>query len=298
MKTVLVTGSTGFLGSKLVSFLSSKKEYMVIGAVENPDGFTDKYCCNEFLSTISNDILIKNGIEGVDVVVNCAFARSSDPFLLANALDFTEILTQSIKMSNISSFINISSQGVYKRLPASELQTEETDIEPIDCYSMAKYAAEKIILSSKCVPYITNVRLASVNMKQRFLYSFVKKVFLGEKIILTAPNQYAALLDIKDAISGIKALIDLPDDMRRTIYNLGIGSQMTISDYAQITIKTMKKYGYDGIVEYRHENTEISNSGMDCSRIMKDTGWLPKVTVVDMIESFYLELISRSHYNE
>ena len=139
MKTVLVTGSTGFLGSHLVKALAEEKMYDVIGAVEDPTGFTDKYGCNEYLRTIPNDALLASDVGHVDLVVNCAFARSNNAFLLANALDFTAQLAKSLKNSNIGALINISSQGVYKRLPPNELQSETSEIEPIDLYSMANF---------------------------------------------------------------------------------------------------------------------------------------------------------------
>lgn len=290
MKTILVTGSNGFLGSNLVKALAAERRYDVIGAVKDFAGFTDRYVCGEYLRTVTNNELFTADVDHVDLVVNCAFARSNDAFLLANALDFTARLTKALKKSGVGALINISSQGVYKRLPANELQTEASAIEPIDLYSMAKYAAERMLIVSECAPYITNVRLASINMKQRFLFAFVKKIVAGEKIILTAPYQNAALLDIQDAVSGLQALIDLPDDARKTIYNLGNGSQMTILDYAQIAVETMKEFGYSGEIILNNTDTRISNSGMDCSSIMHDTSWKPSVTVADMVREYGMEL--------
>lgn len=291
MKTVLVTGSTGFLGSKLVTALAAEKRYRVIGAVEDPSGFTDRYQCNEYLQTIPNNELLKGNVQQVDIAVNCAFARSNDAFLLADALDFTVKLANAFGAIGVGTLINISSQGVYRRLSANELQAEDADIEPIDMYSMAKYAAEKLLIVSKCASSITNVRLASINMKQRFLFAFVKKILAGERIVLTAPHQNAALIDIQDAVSGLQALIDLPDDARKDTYNLGIGTQMTILDYAQIAVDTMKKYGYSGEIVQNDAGTEVKNSGMDCSRIKRDTGWMPKVTVKDMVQAYYDDLM-------
>lgn len=291
MKTVLVTGSTGFIGSHLVKALSEGKRCRVIGAVEAENGFTDRYECSEYLQTIPNDELLKGNAPHIDVAVNCAFARSNDSGLLAGALDFTAQLADALRTIGIGSLINVSSQGVYKRLPEGELQTEASEIEPIDLYSMAKYAAEKILIASRCAPLITNVRLASINMKQRFLYAFTRKIMQGEPIVLTAPHQNAALLDVKDAVAGLMALIELPDAERKETYNLGIGSQMTILDYARVAEKTLKEFGYSANLTVLDQKTDLRNSGMDCSRIMRDTGWAPEVSAYDMVRSFCQDIM-------
>ena len=293
MKTILVTGSTGFIGSHLVKALSEEKLYRVIGAVEDENGFTDRYQCNDFLETIPNAELLNGNLPKVDIAVNCAFARSNDPLLLAKALDFTARLADAYQRIGAGSLINLSSQGVYKRLPEGELQTEYSEIAPIDLYSMAKYAAEKMLVVSQCSPYITNVRLASINMKQRFLYTFVKKAFEEEPIVLTAPYQNAALLDVKDAVSGLQALIGLPDIERKDAYNLGIGSQMTILDYAKIVEKIMQEYGHCCRLVINDTSCGATNSGMDCSRMIKETGWKPTVSVEAMVRSYYYELTGR-----
>lgn len=298
MKTILVTGSTGFIGSHLVKALAEEKRCLVIGAVEDDNGFTDRYECNEYLRTIPNCELLKGNAPRVDVVVNCAFARSNDPHLLADALDFTAKLAEALKRSGAGALINISSQGVYQRLPEGELQTEESGIAPVDLYSMAKYAAEKIWISSACAACITNVRLASINMRQRFLFAFTKKILEGEPIVLTAPYQNAALLDVRDAVSGLQALIRLPDQERKAVYNLGTGSQMTILDYARIAEKTLKAYGCAAELRLNETDTGVRNAGMDCSRLTRDTGWTPKVTADEMVRDFYHELTERKSRNE
>lgn len=291
MKTILVTGSTGFVGSNLVKELRTQKKYNIIGAVENEDGTTDKYQCNECIKTVSNTALLYGNLSGVDVVINCAFARSNNPALLADALNFTANLAESIKKIEAKSLINISSQGVYKRLTSGNLQSEDSEIEPIDMYSMAKYSAEQIFNVSKCAPFITNVRLASINMKQRFLYAFVNKIINNEPIVLTAPDQNAALLDVKDAVLGLISLAEMPGEKRKPIYNLGISKQMTILEYANIVVKVLKQYGYSGEIIIDRSKNEVSNSGMDCSLIMNDTGWRPVVTVEEMVKEYYKLLI-------
>ena len=291
MKTVLITGASGFLGSHLVQALKDDKRYRIIGVARD----TEKIPRGRNIEAISIDSFFSMTDLHVDMLVNCAFARSNNALLLANSLDYTANLAKILKKAEIQSLINISSQGVYKRLPAGELQKEDSQICPIDMYSMAKYSAEKILTASECASHITQVRLASINMKQRFLFSFINNVINGENIVLSAPYQNAALLDIKDAVSGLQALIDLPNINRKEIYNLGINKQMTVFDYACVVVNTMKEFGYHGEIVLDNSNTDINNSGMDCSQIMEDTGWRPRITPRDMVYDYYCELTKEIH---
>ena len=97
---------------------------------------------------------------------------------------------------------------------------------------MAKYATEKMFNLSS-IPYVTNVRLASILMPQRFLYYFVKKAKAEESFTVTAPNQYAALLDVTDAAAGLAAIADKNPKERANVYNLGIGTQYSLLEYAE-----------------------------------------------------------------
>ena len=173
MKTVLVTGATGFFGKEIVSQLLKKGDYSVIavsGRHADTSGFIQEH---PRLTRCSSSDLFSKSFPGIDTVVNCAFARSNDCTLLVQSLDFTECLIKRLRELGAKSTINISSQGVYKRLPVGELSHEESPILPIDLYSMTKYATEKMFLSSS-LPNVTNVRLGSLMMPQRFLYFFVQ----------------------------------------------------------------------------------------------------------------------------
>ena len=182
--------------------------------------------------------------ESVDTVINCAFARSNESALLAQAMDFTEKLVKRLEDLQVKSVINISTQGVYKRLPVGELSDENSPIAPIDLYSMSKYASEKM-LSISAIPFVTNVRLASLMMPQRFLYFFVQKAMKREIFTVTAPNQYVSLLDVTDAASGLAAITTLSPANRASVYNLGIGIQYSLLEYAEGVQSIGNSLGYN-----------------------------------------------------
>lgn len=281
MKTVLVTGASGFLGHHLVKELLKQDETKVIGILGRPEDKINALPDNPNLQIYPLDAFFNETFEHIDTVVNCAFARSNDPGLLAAAFDFTEKAIKRLEGLCVESVINISSQGVYKRLGVGELSKEYSPIEPIDLYSMAKYAAEKMF-SLSSIPHVTNVRLASILMPQRFLYFFVNKARAGEHFTVTAPNQYAALLDVTDAAKGLAAIVRLAPEKRADVYNLGIGTQYSLLEYAEGVKAVGREMGYKVEFDVADNGTTVC-AGMDCSRLMEDTGWKPAILKDEMI---------------
>ena len=288
MKTVLVTGASGFLGHHLVAELLKRGDTEVIAILGRPEDNANALPEDSKLQVYTIDDLFTKQFEYIDTVVNCAFARSNDAKLLAGAFDFTESLIKRLEELRVKSVINISTQGVYKRLGVGELSKEDSPIEPIDLYSMAKYATEKMF-SLSSIPYVTNVRLASILMPQRFLYFFVSKAKAGECFTVTAPHQHAALLHVTDAATGLSAITDKAPSERAGIYNLGIGTQYSLWEYAESVKNIGSPLGYN--VQFDVEdNTATVCAGMDCQKLMDETGWKPILLKDEMITKLFKEI--------
>lgn len=288
MRTILITGATGFLGQSVVNELLKNEEYVIIAIGGRPEDKVNPLPNSSRLKLFLLEDLFTESFLNVDTVINCAFARSNDAELLAQAFDFTERLIKRLEVLKAKSVINLSSQGVYKRLPVGELSTEESPIIPIDLYSMAKYATEKLFAVS-AIPYVTNVRLASLMMPQRFLYFFVQKALDNETFTVTAPNQHAALLDVSDAASGIAAITSLIPEKRSKTYNLGIGKQYSLLQYAESVKMIGNELGYEVRFDVK-DNDSLICAGMDCSKLMTETGWKPLIMKDKMILNLFKSL--------
>lgn len=280
--TILVTGASGLLGSHIMAKLE-QTNHRILAAIMPIEKET--YCAPQGVEVVLNDAIIAGEVEDIDVVINCAFSRSNNAADLASGLDFTEKLLRGFELCGVKAVINISSQGVYKRLPISELSTEDSPIEPMDLYSMAKYAVEKLFLLST-IPHTTNVRLASLNMKQRFLYKFVEAVKNGQPIALNSPNVYASLLDVNDAARALVALALTPADQWESTYNLGLGKQYSLAEYAEMVQKIGNKLGYKASIAI-DDNGNSSTAGMSIAKLQSLTSWKPEVTAEQMIEGLF-----------
>lgn len=283
MKNILVTGASGLLGSHVVKHLMDKQCHVIVSILPEEKS---TYVPLKGVEVIVNDDIFSGNLPHISTVINCAFARSNQAQDLALAIDFTQKLIDGFKSSHVDSIINISSQGVYKRLPIGELSTEESPIEPIDLYSMAKYAVEKMFQTSG-LKNVTNVRLASINMKQRFLYHFVQKAKNKETITINSPKQYGSLLDVEDAAEALARLALLLENDRKPIYNLGTGNQTSLIEFAELVNKVGKRFDAQAMIDIQ-DNGTTNTAGVDISLISNDCNWTPIITNEQMIENFFL----------
>ena len=174
MKKVLVTGASGFLGHHVVKELLTHPEFEIVAIGGRPEDKANPLPESPKMRFYTLDKLFTEDFANVDTVINCAFSRNNDAHQLAAAVEFTERAIRRFVELKVESVINISTQGVYERLPQGELSNEDSPIVPIDLYSMVKYSVESMIRLS-AIPFTTSVRLASLMMPQRFLYFFVNK---------------------------------------------------------------------------------------------------------------------------
>ncbi len=279
---ILVTGASGLLGSHIVAQLVNTPHH-VIAAIMSIE--KDIYQPIQGVEVVLNDAIFEGKVQNIDVVINCAFSRSNNASDLASGIDFTERILRGFEVCGVRAVINISSQGVYKRLSVNELSTEDSPIEPMDLYSMAKYAVEKLFRCSR-IPYTTNVRLASLNMKQRFLYKFVESVKNGQPIALNSPNVYASILDVNDAARALIELALTPAEKWEHTYNIGLGAQYSLAEYAQLVQQVGKELGYPATIEI-NDNGNSATAGMSIARMQALTGWTPQISPKDMIKQLY-----------
>ena len=163
---------------------------------------------------------------------------------------------------------------------------EDGVIEPNTAYGLAKWAVENM-LKLGCKKSYTSIRMASLSTNARFLDFFVDSVIAGRDITVTAPNQYASIMDVSDAVAGIVAVESIATGSRERVYNLGPSVQYSILDYAQSTNDLGAQYGYSPV------SVKVDDKGgdfaicMDCSKLVSQTGWKPVVTKEIMLQNMF-----------
>ena len=286
MKTILVTGASGFLGHHLVAELLKNGDTKVIAILGRPEDKANILPENPNLKTFSPSALNGTDFGHVDTLIHTAFSRGENLPGLTRSIELAELILEIVNRQDIDSIINISSQGVYKGLKPGEKTNENGLVEPSTAYGLAKWAVESMLTIGCKKPY-TNIRMASLSANARFLDFFVNSVIHHKDIKVTAPHQYASIMDVSDAVNGILSIADLNIDQRSTEYNLGPGVQYSILDFAESANKIGQQLGYSPIKITVEDSGKEFATCMDCSRLIKQTGWCPNILVEEMIYNLF-----------
>lgn len=286
MRTILITGASGFLGSNLIKKLLDDGNTKIIAVLGRPEDKANFLPQNENIFVYACSDLFTTDFGHVDTLIHTAFSRGDNLQGLTASIEMTEKVIELVNNQDIDSIINISTQGLYHGLKPGEKVTEEGTVGPNTAYGLAKWAVENM-LKLGCKKSYTNIRMASLSANARFLDFFVESVIAHKDITITAPNQYASIMDVADAVAGIVSIVYLPMNQRSTVYNLGPGVQHSILEYAQSANEVGETYGY------APTNIVVDDSGkefaicMDCSRIESQTDWRPSVTNTNMLQRMF-----------
>lgn len=161
MKSILITGGAGFIGSNFVHYMLEKYPDYRIKTLDkltyagNLDNLRD--CMdNPRFSFIKGDIcdraLVKNTCKDVDAIVNFAAEThvdrsilDSESFVRTDVIG-TYTLLEEVKELGLSRFVQISTDEVYGSIEKGSF-TEESPLKPSSPYSASKAGADMLVYS-------------------------------------------------------------------------------------------------------------------------------------------------------
>ena len=299
-RKILITGAGGYLGHYLIQQILSETDWEIAAITSKPKILEEKYkheprvCCYDNVCMFSQSI----SIDSKSALVHLAFARRfSKDCEIAESIEFTRRVFLSAQDINVREVVYVSTQGVYGN--TEEIRNVYTS-PPAPCalYTMAKYAGECVlnaVFARDFQTRVTTIRLDSVAGNQKMLPTFVRDAVEKQHISVVGGTQVFSFLDVRDAASGMVALLKMDASKRKTIYNLGWNQKRyTITELAQITAEVAKQYGVPK-VSISLERKEIAQfAGMDSSEFISDTGWKPQYDMRKIIGRLFDEYNERS----
>jgi nucleoside-diphosphate-sugar epimerase len=261
-KKVILTGSSGFLGSRLVKELQNE-EIVAIPHKKILSTKLEPFDYFYFLSTYGN----------------MAFHTDSEKILQANIGDLIYIINQAVKQK-FKSFVFMSTSSV-------KLSTQSM-------YSRTKRAAEEILLAQLertslpfCVirPYsITGVG----EQPQHLIPTLIRSCLDNENMSFVSWPTHD-FIDVDDVVSGI---LCLAEHKARGIYELGTGVKHTNLEVLRMVEKiTGEKANINPVEQLRAYDNEDWQSTNYRAR---GYGWLPQKTLEQSIKEMVEDYVKQT----
>ena len=271
-KTVLVTGSAGFIGANLVKELLKTTDYEIIG-VDNLNDYYDvalkEYRLKEIESLNGDFTFIKGNIADralidslfdtykFNIVVNLAAQAgvrysitNPDVYIESNMIGFYNIL-EACRHHSVDHLVYASSSSVYgsnKKVPYS---TDDKVDNPVSLYAATKKSNELFAHAYSKLYDIpsTGLRFFTVygpaGRPDMAYFSFTNKLIKGETIkIFNYGNCKRDFTYVDDIVKGIKLVMEKAPEKKTgedglpippyAIYNIGNNNPENLLDFVQI----------------------------------------------------------------
>lgn len=265
MKTILVTGGAGFIGSNFIRYVYSKyTDYKIIvldaltyaGSVSNfPDNGFDSDRFEFWYGNILNADLVDSLVMRSDIVIHFAAESHVTRSIFDNRLFFetdvlgTQVVTNAVLRykDKIELFVHISTSEVYGTALLDTI-TEEHPLNPMSPYAAAKCGADRLVYSYWATYNIPAViirpfnNFGSYQHLEKVVPRFITSCILNEP--MTVHGDGGARRDflfIDDHCEALDAIIHCDrDKIIGQILNLGTGRDISVLEIAQAVEGIMK----------------------------------------------------------
>jgi dTDP-glucose 4,6-dehydratase len=270
MKTILVTGGAGFIGSNFVRYLYEKySEYRIVvvdaltyaGSVQNcpADAFgSPRY--EIWYGDVRNGELMDTLISQADVVVHMAAESHVTRSIYDNRLFFeTDVIgTQTVAnavakyRNRVERFIHISSSEVYGTAIAAKMD-EDHPLNPMSPYAAAKCGADRLVYSYWATYEIPAVIVRPFNNfgpyqhLEKAIPRFITSCILNEPITIHGNGSATRdWLFVEDHCQALDLAVHVDrNKVLGQIINVGTGEHRSVLEVAQAVKREMEVWNAD-----------------------------------------------------
>jgi dTDP-glucose 4,6-dehydratase len=258
MKRVLVTGGAGFIPSNMIRHLLATTEHEVVsldaltyaGNLENLADVMSHPRLSFVHGDIRNKDLVRELVEGVDVIVNAAAESHVEKSISDGASEFvttnvegTQILLDAIRETPVERFILISSSEVYGTAESAPMD-ERHALNPRSPYAGTKAGADRLAYS-----YFTTYELPIVIVRpfnnygprqhpEKVVPRFITQALSNEALTIHGDGHASRdWLFVDDDAEAIERIIDTPiDRIAGEVINIATGVDISVSQIADLVL--------------------------------------------------------------
>ncbi len=240
MKTILITGGSGFLGINLIHHLLNQGGLQI----RSLDLVEFDYPERDRIEAVTGDIrdaaTVAKAMEGVTCVVHTAAALplyKKEDILSTDVLG-TRLLLEAAQKANVERFVHVSSTAVYG-IPDHHPLLETDTLQGVGPYGEAKILAEEMCAKFRnegmCVPVVRPKSFIGPERLGVFaLFYDWAQDGRNFPMIGNGKNRYQ-LLDVEDLCAAICLCLTLDRDTVNDVFNIGAKEFTTMrEDYQAV----------------------------------------------------------------
>ncbi len=318
---ILITGATGFLGSRLLESLASSEsdamEVIAVGRTLKPNNTVEASNIRYQLGDLEEEAFVKDAIRGADVVVHAAALSAQmgpeGAFKRAN-VQVTQHVVNACESHSVKRLIYISSPSVYFQFK-DQLNINENDAlpTPINVYAKTKREAECLVMASE-VPHIIFRPRALIGRGDTVIIPRVIRAHSAGRLRRMGLEQNRAdLTPVSNVVDAILLATRAEGDALNQIFNISNGQPEPLWPlldrvFSELEFEAVSKripiplaVAAARLMEWhaiylngRKEpaltvygiGTLTKDFGMDISKAQKLLGYEPRQTVKDAIDEF------------
>jgi dTDP-glucose 4,6-dehydratase len=303
MRTLLITGAAGFIGSNFVRLLLTRGEPVKLvafdkltyaGNLANLQDLLDEH--PEKLAFVKGDVCDAAAVTAAfdqhrvtDVVHFAAESHvdrsilSSGPFVQTNVVG-TQVLLDVVKAKSVNRFLQVSTDEVYGTLPEDRPEvkfTEETPLQPNSPYSASKAAADCLVRSyfhTFGMPVLTtrcSNNYGPYHFPEKLIPLFITNLMEGKPVPLYGDGlNVRDWLYVEDHCDAIFTV--LTKGTPGEVYNIGGNCELTNRRITETILREMNK-PWDQFVTYVKDRPGHDRRyAIDAGKIHRELGWEPK----------------------
>jgi len=298
IKTVLITGGAGYVGSALVPYLITKG-YDVIVYDLYLYGQVFKNINNPLLTEIKADIRDKDtcikATKNVDAIIHLACISNDPSYMLDPELgksinyDAFYNLIDAARINEIRRFIYASTSSVYGIKEEKNVK-ETTSCKPLTDYSKYKLKCEKLLLDFGKEQDIDHVILRPATVcgyAPRLRLDLVVNILtinalINKKIRIFGGEQLRPNINIHDIALAYELMLTASSDkINGEIFNVGYQNH-SVEELASI----IKNVLNNSEITFEHIPTDdIRSYHINSDKIKKVLGFTPQYTIEDAVQS-------------
>ncbi|MBQ2961591.1 UDP-glucuronic acid decarboxylase family protein [Methanobrevibacter sp.] len=312
MKTILVCGGAGFLGSNLCSYLVNKGERVICAdnfSTGNMNNLKD--LDSSLFSIIEHDITEPLRIdESIDEIYNLASIASPPLYLERPIYTFKTNVLGALNLLELANekdarILQTSTSEVYgEPLEHPQRETYRGNVNPIGvraCYDEGKRAAETLFFDFNRT-YSTKIKVVRIfnaygpNMEPydgRVVSNFIIQSLKGEDITVYGDGkQTRSFCYVDDMIEGLYRMMNSREELLGPV-NLGNPNEFTILDLAQKIIE--KTNSESELVFCPLPTDDPTQRKPDISLAKSELDWEPKIELdegLDKTIEYYSNLLN------